>query len=873
MIKTSLQLCSLIVKESRILMKKLYILLLLCVAVSTAQAQRITRNYKALSLSRVLKDLNAATGRYEISFVYNELEDFTVTCSFERVSLEDALTKIIGFYPIRVVKDGEKLFVECTHKTECHLKGRLIDENRQPLAYANITLLNPVDSAFIGGGVSNENGDFVIPTESRRVMVRCSFVGYKTIFRICDVGDIGTLQMQPAQYTIQGVTVKGSHIMNYVDKSVHTFSAEQISIARNVRDLLEYVEDLKIDPISNKIKRMDGGDVKILLNGISASDIDLKGIPANKILKVEYYNIPPARYANASTVINVITKKMDNGVNAGIEASTAFNTGFSNDAAYFNLTSGNHQLSLSYSFNLRDYTQRYQENTYDYLLNDEQIHYASHSHDKFGYTWNDPVIRYTYNKPDDIAIQVVATPHFDHYHSDGHDDINIFSSSNNSAFPTNETQAKGTDSTQETTFGPSLNVYLQKKMSGGQQLDIDLVGTYYHSKSLNEKEKNNLSNGEILLADVVNQKNDKHSFIGELAYTKKWTVNSLSLGYRGSFGRSKATISNVLSNYQDYGYTSASYQHYMYAEYAGAWNKLTYRIGAGMTQVTQDNSDAHDSHWLFTPKLILSTNLSKTMSLQWYTSSQPTIPAISELSNNASMVIPGVMTVGNPWLKSYNSYQTLLINKWNLGWLRTQLSLCYTYIDSPISKYYTEQVLNGQKYIVGMNENANNASQVGGSYLLSVKPFNNETLTLTLQGHIYRQTVSSPIIGTYHHTWAPFYFNINYRKGCWGASYEGSIVSKMMNGPELDAGENESHLTVFWQKRGWRIYACDYWLFTRARYSGYSLPTSILQSSWKTKINDNRSMFVLGFSYDFSSGKNLQLQRKLQNKDTDTGVF
>ena len=32
-------------------------------------------------------------------------------------------------------------------------------------------------------------------------------------------------------------------------------------------------------------------------------------------------------------------------------------------------------------------------------------------------------------------------------------------------------------------------------------------------------------------------------------------------------------------------------------------------------------------------------------------------------------------------------------------------------------------------------------------------------------------------------------------------------------------------------------------------------------------------MFVIGFSYDFSSGKNLKLNRKLQNKDTDTGAF
>ena len=847
-------------------MRKLFILLLLCAVVSMAQAQKITRNYKNQSLSRVLEDLNAATNRHEISFVYNDLEDFTVTCQLEHLSLDDALMKVVGFYPVRIVRDGEKYFVECTHKTERHLKGRMIDEHQHPLAYANISLLNPSDSSLIGGGVSNEAGDFVIPTDAYRVIVKCSFIGYETISHTCEVGDIGRIQMKPAQYTIKGVTVDGTHIMNYVDKSVHTFSTEQIRQARNVRDLLEHVEDLKIDPINNKIKRMDGGDVKILINGISGSDIDLKGIPASKIEKVEYYNIPPARYADAGTLINVITKKLNNGVNAGVEVRTAFTTGFTDDEAYLNLTSGNHQLSLSYLFNLREYTKRFSEHTYDYILNGEQTHYESHMHDKFGYTWNDPVIKYTYSKPDDIAVQVTLTPHFDNYHNNGEEDITI--NSNNTS-----TKGEGTVSSKRNTFGPNLNVYLQKVLPKNQELAIDLVGTYYNGSSKFEEEDTDLSDGRSLLSDKVNQKNDKYSFIGEMAYTKKWKAGSLSLGYRGSFGRSTATISNVLSNYEDYSYSSASYQHYMYAEYSGMWKKLMYRIGAGTTQVTQDNDNAHDSHWLFTPKLILSTNLSKRASLQWETTSWSAIPSISQLSNNARLVIPGVMSVGNPSLRSYNNYKSQLYFRCNLSWLNATIGLGYTYRDSPINRYYTEQEINGMNYIVGMQENANYSSDAGGFARLNIKPFKSDLLSIYLQSDVLYQTVSSPIIGRYHHTWAPFYYSISFQKGCWGASYRGKIVSKQLSGSYLDAGENMSILSVYWQKNGWRIYATDIWFLTRSRYSGYSLPTSILQSTNKTWIDDNKSMFVLGFSYDFSSGKNLKLKRKLLNKDTDTGAF
>ena len=857
-------------------MKRLILLLLIAhLSLSGAVAQkRITREYNNVSFSEALRQLNAESEKYEINFLYNELEDFRITTSVRRKTLPDAIRQMIGFYPIRMSIDSTEITVECVQKADTRYKGTIIDESGQPIAYANVALLNSADSTLLNGGVSNESGYFAIPAPSNLlpngaaepVLLKISFVGYKTVYKRCENPEVGTIQMQPAQYTIKGVTVDGTRIMNYVDKSVHTFSAEQIRKARHVCDLLEFVEDLKIDPVSNKIKQINGGDVKILLNGVTASEIDLKGIPANKILKVEYYNIPPARYADAGVVVNVITKEAETGYGVGVEGRTAFTTGFTDDHVYYNFTSGNHQLGLSYLFNLREYTKRFSEHTYDYLLNGRQTQYKNTQRDKFGYTWSDPVVKYTYNKPDDITVQVVATPHFDTYHADGESDISIHSAVDN-------IKGEGKFDTRDRTFGPDANVYIQKTLPKKQELAIDLVGTYYHTKVNYKNEQTDMNDGSILLTDATKQKNNKYSFIGELAYTKKWEKGSLSLGYRGTFGKSKATISNVLSNYQDYDYSSASYKNYMYAEYSGAIKKWMYRIGVGATQVTQKNDDTSDSRWLFTPKFILSTNLSKTMSLQWVTSSSSQVPTISELGNNARLIIPNVISVGNPYLKSYNTYQTQLTHRWNLGWLNTRLSLVYAYADSPVSNYYTEQTINGQQYIVSMKENANFASNLGGSYMLTVKPFKNEVLTLTLQGSVLYQTVSSPIVGRYHHTWAPFYYNIDFRKGCWGAFYRGSIVSKFLNGSFLSAGENQSTLQVFWQKKNWRLYASDIFFLTRARYSSNSLPTSILQSSSKTWIDDNKSMFVIGFSYNFFSGKDLDIDRKLQNKDSDKGTF
>ncbi len=164
------------------------ILLFLCAVTTAARpigtlaqartAQRITREYNNVSLSDALRQLNAESTDYEINFLYNELEDFRITTTIRRKTVPDAIRQMIGFYPIRMSIDSTEITVECPQKTANRYKGTIIDEQGQPVAYANIALLSPQDSTLITGGVSNESGLFVIPCEQETVLARISYVGY-----------------------------------------------------------------------------------------------------------------------------------------------------------------------------------------------------------------------------------------------------------------------------------------------------------------------------------------------------------------------------------------------------------------------------------------------------------------------------------------------------------------------------------------------------------------------------------------------------------------------------------------------------------------------------------------------------------------------
>ena len=106
-------------------MKRLLILILtICAVVTAMHAQRITRNFQNVSMSDALKYIQQQTGNHKIVFIYNELEDFTITTSVKNKPVPDAIRQIIGFYPIQMILgENNDIYVECIHKTEHHLKG------------------------------------------------------------------------------------------------------------------------------------------------------------------------------------------------------------------------------------------------------------------------------------------------------------------------------------------------------------------------------------------------------------------------------------------------------------------------------------------------------------------------------------------------------------------------------------------------------------------------------------------------------------------------------------------------------------------------------------------------------------------------------
>ena len=285
-------------------------MLLLCLVAMCAKAQQLSHDFQNVSLSEALIWIDHAQEDYKLNFIFDELEDFTVTTHLENVSVRDAVRQVCGFYPMHLTFDSQDIYIECTQKEDTKVIGRVVDESGNPIEFANISLYG---DGYINGGVSNGNGDFVIPCKARQqMMVKISFVGYKTVERNIGVGNIGTITLLPETYMVKGVEVKGE-IPQYKAAQGGLTVDVQHSILHDIgtaNDLLAMIPMVQQDN-DGKFNVLAKGEPEIYINNKKVRDPnELKQLKSVDIKSVDVITSPGAKYnAEVNAVIRIKTLK------------------------------------------------------------------------------------------------------------------------------------------------------------------------------------------------------------------------------------------------------------------------------------------------------------------------------------------------------------------------------------------------------------------------------------------------------------------------------------------------------------------------------------------------------------------------------------
>lgn len=126
------------------------------------------------------------------------------------------------------------------------VSGKLIDENSQPLPYANVVLLSLPDSTFVTGTISGEDGTFSLATTAGKQLVRISSIGYNTLYRAAQPADMGVIQLTTDAQMLGEVVVKADLPKTRVkgDAMVTTVTGSVLEKAGTGNDLLDKIPGL-----------------------------------------------------------------------------------------------------------------------------------------------------------------------------------------------------------------------------------------------------------------------------------------------------------------------------------------------------------------------------------------------------------------------------------------------------------------------------------------------------------------------------------------------------------------------------------------------------------------------------------------------------
>lgn len=190
------------------------------------------------------------------------------------------------------------------------LRGKVVDENHEPLAYANV-MLQKADSTYLGGSMTDTLGIFTLDTDPEANMIQVSFIGYESYHAPIKGEDMGTIVMVPDTEMLGRAVVKG-----YLPKTVIKGDAFVTPVENSILAEAGSANDVlkKLPGVISKdgeYEVIGKGTPIIYINGrLLRDNAELEQLSSRDIKSIDVVQNPGARYdATVKAVIRIQTVK------------------------------------------------------------------------------------------------------------------------------------------------------------------------------------------------------------------------------------------------------------------------------------------------------------------------------------------------------------------------------------------------------------------------------------------------------------------------------------------------------------------------------------------------------------------------------------
>ena len=197
------------------------------------------------------------------------------------------------------------------------IKGKLVTETNNPVAFANIILLDAQDSTSVyKGTISEDNGEFLLEEiASNEYLLKVSFVGYEEYLQKISVNSdkkIRKITLKEGASNLDEVTINARKpkITRSIDRI--TFDVENSTLSRgNSWDILRQTPGVIMSQGQLQVRN---SNVTVYINDrkvqLTESELQtlLQSYSAENIKSIEVITNPPARYeAEGGAILNINT--------------------------------------------------------------------------------------------------------------------------------------------------------------------------------------------------------------------------------------------------------------------------------------------------------------------------------------------------------------------------------------------------------------------------------------------------------------------------------------------------------------------------------------------------------------------------------------
>lgn len=444
--------------------------------------------------------------------------------------------------------------------------------------------------------------------------------------------------------TIKDVEVKAARIVNKVDGMLIYPSESQKEASNTGYSILKSLglPNIRIDDVNYSISAIDSrGSVQVRINGTIAGRPEMLSLNPRYIIRIEFIDNPGVRYGDGiAYVINIITRRKENGYTAGTDLTQTLTTEKGDYDIYGKLHNGKSELSLNYGFGFKDFRGSRTEETADYHLNDGSIKRITRN-DFYSRSMNSSnYIKLTYNLADstDRVFQISLNGNFN----------NTPGNINKKNITEYQEAYTATGKHKSKTCSPVLDMYYFNQFTPKQSITFNAVGTYIKTDDFNSYDEGGKYEYEV--------DGKTYSIMGEAIYENKLKPFTLSAGLNYKYKKTdNSYIGDVSSDN-----IMRNNHLYTFSEIKGYWKNLRYSVGAGASYMNYRQGNNKYNYWTFNPKVALAYNFTKGLQLSCSFKSNERISRIAMMSDATIRSNSMEWTVGSPGLKPSREIYNIL---------------------------------------------------------------------------------------------------------------------------------------------------------------------------------------------------------------------